>query len=134
MVQAVSAARVASCPVGVSALWSDCGHLIQPADALDDSRVITGRPVTVGAAFTTELPTLMALPNEVSDPVRGLQARVDIRSRVSVRQCFYSVPARNVARQLAIRVTASTVPIFDGSTVVARHERSDRPLYRGLSP
>ena len=66
----------------------------------------------------------MALPAEPFDAARLLQARVDNRARVSVRQCFYSVPARYVGRRLPVRLTARTVEVFDGARLVARHERA----------
>ena len=69
-------------------------ELIAAADLVDDGRVITGRTSTVGAAFTAEQPRLQALPAEAFDPAVVLSKRVDSRARVSVRQSFYSVPAR----------------------------------------
>jgi hypothetical protein len=104
---------------------------IAAADAGDDARVITGRPITIGAAFVAEAAALMPLPGEVFDTARLLLARVDTRARVSVRQSFYSVPARFVGRRLAVRLGASTVEILDGinstpgaGRIVARHERA----------
>ncbi len=94
------------------------------ADLLDDTRVITGRPITVAAAFVAEFPALMPLPAEPFDPARLLQARVDGRARVSLRQCHYSVPARFVGRCLPVRLGATTVEVLDGAVVVARHERA----------
>ena len=98
--------------------------LIAAGDLVDDTRVITGRPVTIEAAFTAEAPHLMPLPSEAFDPARQLEARVDNRARVSVRQCFYSVPARYAGRRLPVRLTARTVEIYDGAKVVGRHERA----------
>ena len=43
-----------------------------------------------------------------------MHARVDNRARVSVRQCFYSVPARYAGRRLLVRLAARTVEICDG--------------------
>jgi len=99
-------------------------ELIAAGDLTDDARVITGRPVTIEAAFTAEAPHLMPLPAEPFDPARLLEARVDNRSRVSVRQCFYSVPARYVGRRLPVRLAARTVEIYDGPKLIARHERA----------
>jgi hypothetical protein len=79
---------------------------IAAGDVHDDGRVITGRPVTIAAAFAAEAPTLMPLPVEAFDPARQLETRVDNRARVSVRQCFYSVPARFAGRRLPIRLAA----------------------------
>jgi hypothetical protein len=86
--------------------------------------VITGRPITIGAAFATEVTALMDLPTEAFDCARLLQARVDNRARVSLRQCFYSVPARYAGRRLPVRLAARTVEIYDGPRIVARHERA----------
>jgi transposase len=99
-------------------------ELLAAGDDVDEDRVITGRPITVGAAFTVEAVSLMPLPADGFDPARLLEARVDNRARVSVRQCFYSVPARYAGRRLPVRLAARTVEIFDGPTLVARHERA----------
>jgi transposase len=97
---------------------------IAAGDVLDDTRMITGRRQTVAEAFAVELPTLQAVPDEAFDTALLLRARVDLRARVSVRQCYYSVPARYAGRRLPVRLSASTVEVFDGATVVARHERA----------
>jgi transposase len=111
-------------PVPAVASLAELNDLIAAADAEDDARVITGRPVTVGAAFAAEAGQLLALPGERFDPAVLLQARVDNRSRVSVRQSFYSVPVRYVGRRLAVRLSGFTVQILDGATPVAQHERA----------
>lgn len=111
-------------PVPNVASLAELNLLIAAADTADDQRVITGRPTTVAAAFAAELPALAALPDEPFDPARLLCARVDNRARVSVRQCFYSVPARFAGRRLPVRLSATTVEILDGGQVVARHERA----------
>jgi hypothetical protein len=49
--------------------------------------------------------------------------RVDTKSRVCVRQAYYSVPARYVRRRLDVRVGAERVEVLDGAMVVARHRR-----------
>jgi transposase len=105
-------------PVPKAASLAALNELIAAGDVLDDGRVITGRPITIGAAFTLEVPA------EAFDAARLLDARVDNRARVSVRQNFYSVPARYAGRRLPVRLGASTVEIFDGPRVVAAHERS----------
>jgi hypothetical protein len=55
--------------------------LIAAGDLADDGRVITGRPVTVAAAFAAELPVLLALPAGPFDAARLPEARVDSRAR-----------------------------------------------------
>ena len=74
-------------------------QLIAAADIVDDGRVITGRPVTVAAAFADEQLAMLPLPADPFDPARLLQARVDARARVCVRQNYYSVPARYAGRR-----------------------------------
>ncbi|MCH9700020.1 MAG: IS21 family transposase, partial [Actinomycetia bacterium] len=111
-------------PVPTVASLAELNELIAVADRVDDDRVITGRPITVGAAFAAEAPTLMGLPAEAFDCARLLNARVDNRARVSVRQCFYSVPARYAGRRLPVRLAARTVEIYDGARLIARHERA----------
>lgn len=103
---------------------AELNELIAAGDLLDEDRVITGRPVTVGAAFAAEAPALAPLPPEAFDPARLLSARVDNRARVSVRQCHYSVPARYAGRRLEVRLSARTVEVLDGARVVAHHERA----------
>jgi transposase len=111
-------------PVPEVASLTALNELIAAGDLLDDARVITGRPVTIEAAFTAEAPHLMPLRGEPFDAARLLEVRVDNRARVSVRQCFYSVPARYAGRRLQVRLAARTVEIYDGPRLVARHERA----------
>ena len=67
---------------------------------------------------------MLPLPDEPFDPARLLQARVDSRARVCVRQNYYSVPARYAGRRLPVRLSASSVEVLDGPRVIARHERA----------
>jgi transposase len=111
-------------PVPAVASLAALNQLITAADIVDDGRVITGRPVTIAAAFAAEQPAMMPLPAEMFDPARLLQARVDNRARVCVRQNYYSVPARFAGRRVAVRLSAIAVEVLDGPRVVARHERA----------
>lgn len=111
-------------PVPKVASLAELNELIAAADRLDDDRVITGRPITIGAAFAAESRALMGLPADGFDCARLLHARVDNRATVSVRQCFYSVPARYAGRRLPVRLAARTVEIYDGPRLVASHERA----------
>ena len=110
-------------PVPKVASLAALNRLIAAGDLVDDGRVITGRPVTVAAAFAAEQPAMLPLPAEPFDPARLLQARVDGRARVCVRQNYYSVPARYAGRRLPVRLSAASVEVLDGPQVVARHER-----------
>lgn len=73
-------------PVPAVASLAELNQFIAAADIIDDNRVITGRPVTVAAAFAAEQPAMLALLSEPFDPARLLQARVDNRARICVRQ------------------------------------------------
>ena len=111
-------------PIPQVASLAELNELIAAGDAVDDTRVITGRTITVAAALAAEGPTLAPLPTEVFDTARLLRPRVDTKARVCVRQRFYSVPARYAGRRLTTRLGATTVEVLDGATVVARHERA----------
>jgi transposase len=111
-------------PVPAVASLAALNQLIAGCDIVDDGRVITGRAVTVAAAFAEEQPALLPLAAEMFDPARLLTARVDNRARVCVRQNYYSVPARYAARRVTVRLSAKTVQALDGPQVVAVHERA----------
>jgi hypothetical protein len=111
-------------PVPAAGSLAALNLLIAAGDMVDDGRVITGRPLTIAAAFAAEQPAMGPLPDEPFDPARLLQARVDARARVCVRQNYYSVPARYAGRRLPVRLSATVVEVLDGPQVVARHERA----------
>jgi hypothetical protein len=111
-------------PVPAVGSLAALNQLISVGDMVDDGRVITGRPVTVAAAFAEEQAAMGALTADAFDPARLLQARVDARARVCVRQNYYSVPARYAGRRLPVRLSATAVEVLDGPRVVARHERA----------
>ena len=111
-------------PVPQVASLAELNRFIAGCDLIDDGRVITGRPLSVVAAFAAEQPALLALPDEPFDPARQLQARVDGRARICVRQCYYSVPAGLVGRRLRVRLSATAVEVYDGARLAARHQRA----------
>jgi hypothetical protein len=111
-------------PVPGAGSLAALNQLIAAGDLVDDGRVITGRPVTIAAAFAAEQPAMLPLPAEPFDAARLLQARVDHRARVCVRQNYYSVPARYAGLRLPVRLSATSVEVLDGPRVVARHERA----------
>jgi transposase len=111
-------------PVPGAGSLAALNQLIAAGDLVDDGRVITGRPVTIAAAFAAEQPAMLPLSAEPFDAARLLQARVDARARVCVRQNYYSVPARFAGRRLPVRLSATAVEVLDGPRVIARHERA----------
>ena len=110
-------------PVPSVGSMTELNDLLERATAKDDRRHIAARRISVGEHFTLEAPTLKALPAEVFDITTVPTHRVDRKSRVSVRCCFYSVAVRYVARRIDVRVGADTIEIVDGTSVVARHVR-----------
>jgi hypothetical protein len=89
-------------PVPRVASPAELNELIAAGDALDDARVITGRTVTVSAAFTAErTPALQPLPAKGLRHRAVAAPRVDAKARICVRQRFYSVPACYVGRRLS---------------------------------
>lgn len=110
-------------PVPRVGSMAELNELLLAGAAADDSRFVAHRRITVGEHFALEAAALRALPAERFD-YRALGGhRVDRKSRVSVRGCLYSVPARYVARRVEVRVGAETIEVLDGATVVARHGR-----------
>jgi len=94
------------------------------ADADDDARHIAHRVRTVGEEFALEVPLLRPVPVEVFETGLSLEPLVDRYSRITVRHCTYSVPARFIGRRLRALLRADEVVVFEGRRVVARHERS----------
>jgi transposase len=103
---------------------SELNELIALADDKDEARHIFGHTQNVGTEFAAELPALRALPDEPFEVMLALQPRVDHKSRVCVRQSFYSVPARFVGRRIDVYLGAEHVEAREAGRVVARHERA----------
>jgi transposase len=104
----------------------DVGELnerLAAADEADVARHINGRSATVGADFAAEAPFLLPLPTDRFDTALSRFTRVDRYSRVTVRQCYYSVPARLIGQRVRTALSAEQLRIFDGSRLMATHPR-----------
>jgi len=110
-------------PVPRVASLAELNELVAAGDITDDRRRIGGRTVTVGEHFAGEALTLQPLPADAFDVTLRLTARVDAKSRVCVRQNFYSVPVRYAGRRVEVRLGAEVIDVFDGAPVVANHDR-----------
>jgi len=110
-------------PVPKVASLAELNTRLQAADEADDTRRIAHRARTVGQDFAVEAPLLRPLPVEGFEAGLSLHPLVDRHSRVMVRQCHYSVPARLIGRRVRVLLRASEVVVFDGRAEVARHER-----------
>ena len=80
--------------------------------------------MTVGHDFAFEAQLLRPLPTEPFETALTLTPRVDRYAQVMVRCSHYSVPARLIGRRVRVELSACAVTVFDGGTVVARHERA----------
>ncbi len=87
-------------PVPKVASLAELNARLQAADDADDARRIAHRVRTVGQNFAVEAPLLRPLPVEGFEAGLSLHPLVDRHSRVMVRQCHYSVPARLIRRRV----------------------------------
>src|SRR6266540_630456 len=110
-------------PVPQVESMAELNELVAAGDVADDRRRIVGRAITVGEHFALEANALQMLPVEAFDPTLLVTPRVDAKSRVCVRQCFYSVPVRFVGRRVEVRLGAETVEVLDGARIVTTHAR-----------
>ncbi len=103
---------------------AELNELLAAGAARDDQRFVARRRITVAEHFALEADTLRPLPAEPFDVSVVAAHRVDRKSRVSVRGCLYSVPARHVGKRLDVRIGAETIEIYDGARVAASHVRA----------
>jgi transposase len=111
-------------PVPHVASMAELNESLAAASVRDARRHIDRRAQSVAEHFALETQFLRPLPAESFDTALGLNVRVDHRSRVCVRQSFYSVPVRYVGRRLDVRLGADSVEVLDRAAVVARHPRA----------
>ena len=110
-------------PVPIVGSMAELNEVILAGCLIDDDRLITGRRMSVGDHFALEAPMLRPLPIEVFDAGSWSQHRVDAKARISVRAVHYSVPAGLARRRVDVRLSAETVDVFNGATLVATHVR-----------
>lgn len=114
-------------PVPAFDSLAELNAFLERCDTTDLQRWVTGRGPGAGdrvhGLAMLEQPALWMLPAERFAAVTRLSARVDTKSRVCVRQCFYSVPVRHVGRRLTIELGAETVTVHADGGPVASHAR-----------
>jgi Mu transposase-like protein len=95
-------------------------------DKAEDERIPDGATLAVRVMFAAEALLLRPLPDDEFDCGITLTPTVNSRSRITVRQCYYSVPARLIGRKVRVSLRANHVIVFDGRREVARHPRLTR--------
>ena len=110
-------------PVPRVASLAELNAFLAEADLAEDARHVEHRAATVGEDFAAEQPRLLPLPAEPFDTASVLWPRVDGYARISIGKCRYSVPARLIDSRVRVRLSASELRVFDGSTLVAVHPR-----------
>jgi hypothetical protein len=111
-------------PMPVVESIDELNELLEAWDDADDARRVGNRANSVGADWAAEMTLLRPLPHEPFDTALTLMPRVDRYAQVMVRCNQYSVPARFIGHRLRVKLSASTVTVFDRNTVVACHQRA----------
>ncbi|XKK60584.1 IS21 family transposase [Streptomyces sp. ARC32] len=86
-------------------------------------RRIGSRIRTIGQDFAQEAPHLLPLPADPFETAMAFHSRVDRYSRITVKMCSYSVPARFIDRKVTVHLTGDRLVVFDGRREIARHAR-----------
>jgi transposase len=105
---------------------AELNERVAAIDAAEDGRQLLASAVTIGFNFAVEAERLNPLPAEDFDCGITLTPTVRRDSRIVVRQCYYSVPARFIGRQVRVSLRANELVVFDRHQVVARHPRITR--------
>ena len=72
-----------------------------------------------------EAPLLKPLPNQAFGEVAWKELKAGRNYHVTSDYQHYSVPYALAGQQLRVRVTSSTITVFDGQRIVAEHARKD---------
>ncbi|WP_424863415.1 Mu transposase domain-containing protein [Streptomyces sp. MMS24-I29] len=105
---------------------ADLNERLAAIDMAEDARHVHGRPTSIGFDFEQERSLLAPLPADEYDTGIDLMPLVHRNGRVTVRQGYYSVPAKFIGTKVRVKLRANEVWIYDGRQVVARHPRLTR--------
>ena len=107
---------------------AELNTFLTTADRADDTRFVVGRGQGAGESVASlwrfEQAALWPLPVEAFNAATRLDARVDTKARICVRQCFYSVPVRYVGRRVNIELGAETLTVNADGNQIAVHMRA----------
>jgi transposase len=95
-------------------------------DAAEDARHVHGSTASIGERFAAERGLLAPLPGEEFDCGITLTPVVRRDSRIVVRQCYYSVPARFIGRKVRVSLRANELLVFDRNQVIVTYPRLTR--------
>ncbi|MFF8479232.1 hypothetical protein [Streptomyces sp. NPDC015414] len=112
--------------VAEAATLEELNAKIAEIDAGEDEQIPAGRLTTVGFNFYAEADQLAPLPLEEFECGITLTPKVDRSSRITVRQCHYSVPARFIGQNVRVLLRTNELLVFERWEVVARHPRLAR--------
>ncbi|MCX5233530.1 hypothetical protein [Streptomyces sp. NBC_00233] len=102
-------------------------------DEAEDERMLRGKLTAIGFNFRIEADELAPLSAEDFECGLTLTPKVDRTSRISVRQCYYSVPARFIGERVRVLLRGNELLVFERRNVVARHPRlTKRHGYRDV--
>ncbi|MEU2074520.1 hypothetical protein [Streptomyces sp. NPDC013489] len=76
-------------------------------DVAEDARHIHGRATSIGFDFEAEREKLRPLPADDYDCGIDLTPTVARNSRITVRQCYYSVPAKFIGTKVRVKLRAN---------------------------
>ncbi|MEV5380835.1 hypothetical protein AB0L26_33475 [Streptomyces nondiastaticus] len=107
-------------------LLAELNERLAAIDVAEDARHIHGRPTSIGFDFEAERERLRPLPADDYDCGIDLTPVVARDSRITVRQGYYSVPAKFTGQKVRVKLRANELWVFDGRQVVARHPRLTR--------
>lgn len=118
-------------PVPEVATLAELNEKIAGIDVEEDARHIHGRPRSIGHDFAVEASLLGPLPFDDFDCGLTLTPKVGRDSRITVRQNYYSVPARFIGQRVRVSLRANDLVVYERHEIVARHPRlSRRYAYR----
>ncbi|WP_183091567.1 IS21 family transposase [Streptomyces radicis] len=113
-------------PPPAAELLAELNERLTAIDLAEDARHIHGRPTSIGFDFEQERELLRPLPADGYDCGIDLTPQVQRNGRITVRQSYYSVPAKFIGTKVRVKLRANELWIYDGRRVVARHPRLTR--------
>jgi transposase len=113
-------------PVPEVETLAELNERLAAIDQAEDDRHVHGKTASIGECFAAERELLAPLPAEEFDCGITLTPTVRRDSRIVVRQCYYSVPARFIGRQVRVSLRANELLVFDRNQVIAQYPRLTR--------